>query len=216
MKNRTTMPTFSSKTIFTVLLHSCLCFNTVSAFHIVSSNNVKPNPILSTRHTQIRWKINDNGRKNNQKCKKDPIQVNSSNDSSSNESDDSQGLIIGSDMSNALQKLGSEGGYLDAARKRNEEAKAKLMEQVRKEEEEAEALRKAKMESGVEDNYGPGGLSSWKGFKDDGFEESEGNDDSGGWGQLKEVESGEGEEEEPKLFLFGDDDDTSGGSGLIL
>lgn len=131
-------------------------------------------------------------------------------------------------MGQALQKIATEAGYLEAARKRNQEAKLKLLEQIRQEELEAERIRKEMEEKGNEGNYGPGDLSDYVGFKDDGFEASEGNDDTGGWGNLKkkkeqEEDSKDEDKEEPKLFLFGkdagSDDDgiiTSGGSGLIL
>mmetsp|Transcript_24108 Transcript_24108/g.29688 ORF Transcript_24108/g.29688 Transcript_24108/m.29688 type:complete len:189 (+) Transcript_24108:98-664(+) len=135
--------------------------------------------------------------------------------SSNNEEEEEQGLILGDAISDSLQSLGSEAGYLAAARKRNEEAKAKLQEEVRKEEEETEAKRRAKESLGVEDNYGPGDLSGFVGFKNDGFEASAGNDETGGWGQLKNPGEGDGDDEEPKLLLFGDDDATSD-SGLIL
>lgn len=133
-------------------------------------------------------------------------------------------------MSDALQGLGSEAGYLDLARKRNEEGKAKMMEQIRLEEEETERKRqrwKQEQESGEGNagDYGPGDLSGYVGFKDDGFEQSAGNDGTGGWGDLNsgenaEDEGGDGEgdggEDEPKLFLFGDDDGASSNGGLIL
>lgn len=133
-------------------------------------------------------------------------------------------------MGQALQKIATEAGYLEAARKRNQEAKLKLMQQIEQEEMEAERYRKEVEERGSEGNFGPQDMSTFVGFKEDGFEESEGNDDMGGWSELKkqqgEEQQQEEEKEEPKLFLFGkdggdgdDDDDiitTSGGSGLIL
>ena len=138
-------------------------------------------------------------------------------------------------MSNALQGLGSEAGYLDLARKRNEEGKAKMMEQIRLEEEETERKRqwkKQQQESGEGNagDYGPGDLSGYVGFKDDGFVRSAGNDGTGGWGDLDSGENaegeggdggdggegGEGDEDEPKLFLFGDDDGAGSNGGLIL
>ncbi len=126
-------------------------------------------------------------------------------------------LILGSEMSNALQGIGSEAGYLDYAKKRNEEAKARLMEDMRREEEET-ARKRAEMEAkGNAENYGPGDLSNFVGFENDGFEASAGNDETGGWGEVKEEEEEPPSEEEPKLFLFGDEDDgATGGSGLIL
>jgi hypothetical protein len=131
-------------------------------------------------------------------------------------SSDDDSLIIGSEISNALQGLGSEAGYLGVAKKRNAEAKAQLMEQVRQEEEEAERKRQERENKGNEGNYGPGDLSSFQGFENDGYEESEGNDENGGWGEVKEDAPETEEEEEPKLFLFGDDDADTSGSGLIL
>mmetsp|Transcript_4891 Transcript_4891/g.7432 ORF Transcript_4891/g.7432 Transcript_4891/m.7432 type:complete len:174 (-) Transcript_4891:276-797(-) len=139
---------------------------------------------------------------------------------SAEESEDST-LIIGAEISKGLQGLGSEAGYLGVAKKRNEEAKAKLMDQVRQEEEAAEQKRKEREARGNEGNYGPGDLSSFNGFENDGFEASEGNDVAGGWGEVKEEKSeteadAEADDGEPKLFLFGDDDAAGGGSGLIL
>lgn len=130
-------------------------------------------------------------------------------------------LVIGNDMRKALETIATEAGYLDAAKKRNQEAKLKLMEQIRQEELEAERVRKEMEEKGNRENYGPGDLSSFVGFKDDGFEASEGNDGQGGWvGVVKtqEAEEKAQEEEEPKLFLFGNenDDDKNGGSGGII
>jgi hypothetical protein len=119
-----------------------------------------------------------------------------------------------------LSSLGSEAGYLEAARKRNEEAKAKLREQVRLEEEEAERKRQEKLQRGTsESNYGPGDLSNFKGFENDGFEASAGNDQVGGWSQeaiRAEEDNTEDKEEEPKLFLFGDDEGLSTDSGGLL
>jgi hypothetical protein len=163
-----------------------------SAFHISSSS------IIQQRHTMI----------SSQQLY-----------SQAEEEEETPQLIIGADVRGAIQNLGTDGagGYLDAAKRRNEEAKAKMMEQVRLEEEEAEAKRQAMKERKGEDNYGPGDLSSFVGFKDDGFEASEGNDEEGGWGPTPEEDGGDdGEEEEPSLLLFGDGDDASGGSGLIL
>ncbi len=211
---RTTMPT---KTILLLVLHShLLSLNAVTSFQVSPtpslsqciSKNVKINSLQWHRQRQSSCNDHDHGYR-----QRTLQELNSSNDDNS---DEPEGLILGKEISEGLQTLGSEAGYLAAARKRNEEAKAKLMEQVRKEEEEAEALRQKKKEEGVQDNYGPGDMSGWKGFKDDGFEASEGNDDTGGWGEIATA-GGEGEEEEePKLFLFGDDDNASDGSGLIL
>ena len=127
-------------------------------------------------------------------------------------------VILGADVGQALYDIGSEAGYLDAARKRNEEGKVKLMEQVRLEEEEAERKRKEHEEKqGAEGNYGPGDLRDFKGFADDGFEASEGNDSEGGWRKPEEPEEeAEGDDDEPKLFLFGDEDGDADAGGLIL
>lgn len=146
-----------------------------------------------------------------------PIPLSSSL-SSSNEDEAEPSLIIGSDMSEAIQGLGSEAGYLDYSKKRNEEAKLKMLEQVRLEEEEAERKRQARENNtdGGSANYGPGDLSGFVGFKDDGFENSEGNDSTGGWGEVREGEAEGTEEEEPKLFLFGDDDDTGASAGGLI
>jgi hypothetical protein len=140
----------------------------------------------------------------------------SSNLHSTPQDEEPSGLIIGEDMSSALQGIGSEAGYLDYAKKRNEEAKAKLQEQIRLEEEETERKRREKEEKGGEGNYGPGDLSEFKGFADDGFEASVGNDETGGWGEVDEPKEEEAEEDEPKLFLFGDDDAGGDNGGLIL
>ena len=126
-------------------------------------------------------------------------------------------VILGADVGQALYDIGSEAGYLDAARKRNEEGKVKLMEQVRLEEEEAERKRKEREEKGAEGNDGPGDLSDFKGFADDGFEANEGNDSEGGWRKPEEPEEeAEGDDDEPKLFLFGDEDGDADAGGLIL
>lgn len=130
--------------------------------------------------------------------------------------DEGDKLILGAEIGQALNDIGSEAGYLDAARKRNEEGKAKLLEQVRLEEEEAERKRKEREAKGAEGNYGPGDLSDFKGFADDGFEASEGNDSEGGWTKPPEPEEEAEGEEEPKLFLFGDEDGDADAGGLIL
>jgi Predicted membrane protein len=116
-------------------------------------------------------------------------------------------LIIGKEMGQALQKIATEAGYLEAARKRNQEAKLKLMQQIQQEEMEAERYRKEVEERGSEGNFGPQDMSTFVGFKEDGFEESEGNDDMGGWSELKQQQGEqqqqqEEEKEEPKLFLL--------------
>ena len=155
------------------------------------------------------------------------LQKSSSLSSSQDENDETNipdtTLIIGDEFSNALKTIATEAGYLNAARKRNLEAKAKLMEQLQQEEMEAERIRKEREEKGNPDNYGPTDMTSFVDFKDDGFESSEGNDETGGWSELKtkgKLEEDGEKKEEPKLFLFGDDDDDNkiltSGSGLIL
>ena len=125
--------------------------------------------------------------------------------SSPQDGDQNESVLI-----KGLSSLGSEAGYLEAARKRNEEAKAKLREQVRLEEEEAERKRQEKQQrGGSESNYGPGDLSNFQGFQNDGFEASAGNDQVGGWSKEAirvEEDTTEEKQEEPKLFLFGDDE----------
>ena len=120
-------------------------------------------------------------------------------------------LILGDNVQKAIEGMGSESGYLAAAKKRNEEARRKALEEAAREEEE----RAPREPSSA--NYGPGDLSSFQGFANDGFEASAGNDSLGGWdlgNQGSQGEEGE-EEEEPSLFLFGDEDADSE-TGLIL
>ncbi len=201
----------SNKQIVQFLLHVFFSVHVIDAFHLVHRSTMSTTSSCASSHRTMLpnclWK--------NHHPKNTKIQI---NQSSNDNQEEEQELILGSSLTDALQGIGSEAGYLAAAKRRSEEGKARLAEQVRKEEEEAEALRRKKMEAGVEDNYGPGDLSGWKGFADDGFEASAGNDDTGGWGELKaksaDEESGDGEEE-PKLFLFGDDDNSANG-GLIL
>eukprot|EP00555_Chaetoceros_dichaeta_P002422 CAMPEP_0198251106 /NCGR_PEP_ID=MMETSP1447-20131203/2053_1 /TAXON_ID=420782 /ORGANISM="Chaetoceros dichaeta, Strain CCMP1751" /LENGTH=190 /DNA_ID=CAMNT_0043936055 /DNA_START=38 /DNA_END=610 /DNA_ORIENTATION=+ len=125
-------------------------------------------------------------------------------------------LILSDDVVEAIGSLGANGGYLDAAKKRNEEAKKKLLEDSRREEEEAEAWRREKANKADGDDFGPKDMSKFKGFLDDGYEDSEGNDEAGGWGYVPEKEVEEEKEDEPKLFLFGDDDDDAEEKKLIL
>lgn len=173
-----------------------LSLSSTNAFQILTTPNHRQGtlPILSTRHQ---------------------IQLNSSNQEESKTDESPPELILGSKLSESLQSIGSEAGYLSAAKKRAEEGKAKLMEQIRREEEEAEAYRRARAEGGDVYNSGPADMSEWRGFANDGFEESDGFAD--GFGEFKKKDDEEdvkGEEEEPKLFLFGDDDGS--GSGLIV
>ena len=128
-------------------------------------------------------------------------------------------LILGNDIKKSIEGLGQGDGYLQAARARNnEEARLKMLEQERLEQEEAERKRQARSQGNGESNFGPGDLSDFKGFADDGFEASLGNDKELAWGKLQgqNEENTEDDEEENKLFLFGDDDGSSDGSGLIL
>ena len=105
------------KTILLLTLHSnLLALGIVSSFQIATSPYKK---IHSSRNNY------NNRLQSLQELK------------SSNEEEPEE-LILGSKISDSLVELGSEAGYLAAARKRNEEAKAQLMEQVRKEEEEAD------------------------------------------------------------------------------
>ena len=182
-----------------VFLNLYVGLNISSAFQIAP-----PSSLQSQIHV-VQW--------NSDKTINQSIQLNSSNDESNEEP---QELILGGKISDSLKELGSEEGWLAAARKRNEEAKAKMMDDLRKEEEAAEAKRRAKEESGIQNNYGPEDMSTFKGFINDGFEESEADDATGAWGSSQPAEEEKGGEEEPKLFLFGDDDKDSSGSGLIL
>lgn len=144
--------------------------------------------------------------------------------STPNDDDQPQELIIGKNLSEGLQSIGSETGYLAAAKKRNEEAKAKLLEQIRLEEEEAERIRKDRELNGNVNNCGPGDMSTWVGFKNDGFEESEGEDGSA-WGERSDIQIAgqEGQQQqggddggETQSLWLGGDEDTTTGSGLIL
>jgi len=121
--------------------------------------------------------------------------------------DETKKLILSEDVRDAIGSLGANGGYLNAAKKRNEEAKKKLLEDTRREEEETEAWRREKANKVDGGDFGPEDMSVFKGFADDGYEDSLGNDEEGGWGYVPEKEVEEEKEAEPKLFLFGDDDD---------
>lgn len=125
-------------------------------------------------------------------------------------------LILSDDIREAIGSLGANAGYLDAAKRRNEEAKKKLLEDSRKEEEEADAWRREKANKADGDDFGPKDMSQFKGFADDGYEDSVGNDEEGGWGYVPPKEEEVEEEEESKLFLFGDDDDNGEEKKLIL
>lgn len=197
------------KSIIRTSLLVLQCINitmTVDAFQIASTRS---HHYLSIQHIRSQHKSNNLNRKY------DNVQLYSSPNNDND--DEQQELILSSKLSESLAGIGNEAGYLAAARKRNEEAKAKMMEQIRKEEEEAEARRQAKKDQSIANNFGPGAdeMSSWEGFGDfDGFEESSGNDSAGGWSELKE--QAQEEEEEPKLFLFGDENNDSTDSGLLL
>ena len=135
---------------------------------------------------------------------------------SANESSEESSLFLGEDVQKSIESLGQGDSYLQAARARNnEEARLRLLEQERLEEEEAERKRRARKENGNESNFGPGDLSTFKGFIDDGFEASQGSDEEGAWGEIRQNEE-TSDENEPKLFLFGDEDGSDNDSGLIL
>eukprot|EP00565_Helicotheca_tamesis_P000533 CAMPEP_0185726678 /NCGR_PEP_ID=MMETSP1171-20130828/2575_1 /TAXON_ID=374046 /ORGANISM="Helicotheca tamensis, Strain CCMP826" /LENGTH=199 /DNA_ID=CAMNT_0028395073 /DNA_START=148 /DNA_END=747 /DNA_ORIENTATION=+ len=130
-------------------------------------------------------------------------------------------LLLGEDVASKLEQLKdkyptNENAYLAAARQRSVDAKAKYLAEVEAEDRAAEEKRrrKAAEAESVQTDYGPGDLSQYQDYSDDGFENSEGNDESGGWGELNEPQQ---EEEEPSLFIpGGGDDDATGGSGLLL
>ena len=182
-----------------------LTLNNAEAFQIISNHNVGS----STMQQQ--------NNHHNSKLQSTPNE--------SNEEQPQQELVLGKELSDGLQSIGSEAGYLAAAKKRSEEARAKMYEQIRLEEERAESIRKDREENGPVNNAGPGDMSSWQGFADDGFDASAADGQDGGWGEIQVVgadgsisngEAGGADGgEEQKLFLFGDEEDTSG-SGLIL
>ncbi len=137
---------------------------------------------------------------------------------SSEEGEPDAKLILGEEAAKALGELGSEEGWLAAAKERTVSAKEKYLEEIRLEEEAAEKKRQAKkeaLEKGEEVNYSAGDMGEYVDFEEDGFDAAKGNDAEGGWG---ESTAPEGEpEEEPELFLFGDEEkggDDNG--GLIL
>ena len=132
--------------------------------------------------------------------------------------DESNELVTGSDeMQAKLQELQtkyptSEAAYIAASRARAEEGRRKLMEQTAREEAAAEERRRRREEGEVQGNVGPGDLSSYVGFADDGFESSAGND--GTMAPLMSDMVEEEEEEGPSLIIPGQDDTDSG--GLLL
>jgi hypothetical protein len=136
----------------------------------------------------------------------------------SDDGDEEPNLILGDDVQKSIQGLGQDNAYLQAARARNNDAaRLKLLEEERLEQEEAERKRQARSEGGGESNFGPGDLSDFQGFADDGFEASVGNDDELAWGKTQGQNEENGEDaDEPKLFLFDDEGGASDGSGLIL
>lgn len=119
-------------------------------------------------------------------------------------------LVLGTELSSALQGLGDEASMLATARKRTEEAKAKMMEQLRLEEEETERKR---AEMKARNNPNPGDMSGFKDFADDGFEASADEGFDGAWDVPKEDAP---QEEEPKLMLFDDNQQGGDNGGLIL
>ena len=93
----------------------------------------------------------------------------------------------------------SKASYLSASKK--------ILEEARKKAQEIELLVSEETEAGVEEisttNYGPGNLSPFRGFADDGFDANEGND-----GEMAPVMSSiEQVEEEPSLLIFGNESD---------
>jgi hypothetical protein len=84
-------------------------------------------------------------------------------------------LILGDDLSKNIASVGSEHGYLSAAKRRAEEY-------AKRRTEEAQQESSKTISAGVNNNnYGPSDLSSWRGFANDGFESSAGNDGKDGW-----------------------------------
>jgi len=154
-----------------------------------------------------------------------------------NNEEEPQELILGEQMSQALSSIGTtEQSVLDAARRRSEEAKARYQAAYEQELVEAEAKRRERQERDrlieegrVEElrddaNSGPGDMSSFQGFVNDGFEASDENGD--GWvtdgpvvagGGDDQIDQNNGEQggEEPQLYLFNEGEGGDNG-GLIL
>ena len=146
--------------------------------------------------------------------------------SESDESPETQSkLILGDDLSKGIASIGNELGYLTAAKKRAEEY-AK-----RRAQDEQQALKSKEKEASKDDkaaavnNYGPGDLSSWRGFANDGFEASAGNDGEDGWNvqggillvngrQNDRTSNTDTQSGDKKLFLF--EDNSSNEGKLIL
>lgn len=142
------------------------------------------------------------------------------------------GLLLGDEVLKNIQALGTDNGYLEAAKIRNAEGKKKLLEQAAREEreaaerlkkrEEAAAAAAAAAEAGddyAEGNAGPGDMSTFAGFADDGYEASE--ESSEGWntGEIAVPdENAAGNDaaskEEPSLLLF--DDNKDGEEGKLI
>jgi len=120
-------------------------------------------------------------------------------------------LILGEDLSKNIASVGSEQGFLAAAKRRAEEHAKKREEEEKKKamflEQEKEEATTVSLNN-KNHNYGPGDLSSWNGFVNDGFEASAGNDGEDGW----EVKGG--------ILLFKDEKqnnnrDASGTSTIV-
>ena len=127
--------------------------------------------------------------------------------SMNNDGNEEPRLILGDEAQAALNNLSSklptsEAGYLEAARRRAEEARRQ--KELGQQQEEEEFVRESS-----ESNFGPGDLSNFQGFRNDGFENSVGNDQTGGWDiSTTNTETEEtGETEEPSLYLFGDENE---------
>ncbi len=129
--------------------------------------------------------------------------------SMNNDGNEEPSLILGDEAQAALNHLSSklptsEAGYLEAARRRAEEARRQMELGQQEEEEQQQFVRESS-----ESNFGPGDLSNFQGFRNDGFENSAGNDQFGGWDMSAsnaETEATE-EAEEPSLYLFGDENE---------
>uniref|UniRef100_A0A7S4N862 Clathrin light chain n=1 Tax=Odontella aurita TaxID=265563 RepID=A0A7S4N862_9STRA len=138
----------------------------------------------------------------------------------SSEEEQEPKLVLGSEVEEEagtlemkLGALGTEAGYVAAAAKRAEEARAKMLagqeEEARRAEQE-EAYLKDKGEWRRSENYGPGDLSGAGEIlvADDGWEKSVGADEDNIIGAQAALGEEGGEEEEPTLFIpSGDDGD---------
>jgi len=134
--------------------------------------------------------------------------------------DENNELVTGSEeMQAKLKELESkyptsESAYIAASKARAEEGRRKMLEEAAREEAAAEERRRKREEgAAAQQNVGPGDLSSYVGFEDDGFEASAGND--GAMAPLmSEGVDDEEEEEAPSLIIPGEEDTDSG--GLLL